>query len=58
MKNLGTLVRNLHDDQSGAAFIEYTVLIGLILAVSIGLISAIGLWANTKWTALNTAVNP
>ena len=58
MKNLGTLVRNLHDDQSGAAFIEYTVLIGIILAVSIGLISAIGLWANTKWTALNDAVNP
>ena len=58
MKNLGTLVRNLHDDQSGAAFIEYTVLIGIILAVSIGLISAVGLWANTKWTALNTAVNP
>ena len=58
MEKLGTLVRNLHDDQNGAAFIEYTVLIGIILAVSIGLISAIGLWANTKWTALNTAVNP
>jgi Flp pilus assembly pilin Flp len=58
MKNLGTLIRDLHNDRSGAAFIEYTVLIGIILAVSIGLISAIGLWANTQWTALNTAVNP
>ena len=58
MEKLGTLVRNLHTDRSGAAFIEYTVLIGLILAVSIGLIAAIGTWANTKWTALNTAVNP
>ena len=58
MENLGTLIRDLHNDQSGAAFIEYTVLIGIILAVSIGLISAIGLWANTQWTALNNAVNP
>ena len=58
MEKFGTLVSDLHNDQSGAAFIEYTVLIGLILAVSIGLIAAIGTWANGKWTALNTAVNP
>ena len=58
MEKFGTLIGDLHNDQSGAAFIEYTVLIGIILAVSIGLIAAIGTWANTQWTALNTAVNP
>ena len=58
MEKLGTLVRDLHKDQSGAAFIEYTVLIGLILVLSVALISAVGLWANNQWTALNSVVNP
>ena len=58
MEKLGTLIRDLHDDQSGAAFIEYTVLIGLILVLSVALISAVGLWANNRWTALNSVVNP
>ena len=58
MEKLGTLVRNLHDDQNGAAFVEYTVLIGLVLVLSIAIIGAVGLWANNQWTALNTAVNP
>ena len=58
MEKLGTLVRDLHKDQSGAAFIEYTVLIGLILVLSVALISAVGLWANNRWVALNDVVNP
>jgi pilus assembly protein Flp/PilA len=58
MKKLGTLLRELHGDQDGAAFIEYTVLIGLVLVLSIALISAVGLWANNRWTALNSTVNP
>ena len=58
MEKLGTLIRDLHDDQSGAAFIEYTVLIGLILVLSVALISAVGLWANNRWVALNDVVNP
>ena len=58
MKKLLTIFRDLHDDKSGAAFIEYTVLLGVILAASIAVIAAVGLWANTTWTALNNAVNP
>ena len=58
MEKLGTFIRDLHDDQSGAAFIEYTVLLGVILAVGVGLVVAVGSWANNRWTALNTAVNP
>ena len=58
MEKLGTLIRDFHDDQSGAAFVEYTVLIGLVLVLSIAIIGAVGLWANNQWTALNTAVNP
>ena len=50
-KFLKTFVE-LNDDKSGAAFIEYTVLLGVILAVSIGTISAVGIWANGVWGGL------
>ena len=58
MTKLVALARHLHDDKSGAAFIEYTVLLGVILVASIATISAVGLWAANRWVALNTAVNP
>lgn len=52
MTLLKKLVSDLHNDESGASFIEYTVLLGVILAVTIGTISAVGTWANTQWTLL------
>jgi Flp pilus assembly pilin Flp len=58
MTKVKAFLRQLHHDKSGAAFIEYTVLIGVILAVGVGLVVAVGAWANGQWTALNTAVNP
>ena len=45
-------------DEDGAALIEYTVLIGVMLVAVITAIIAIGGWVNTKWTALNSALNP
>lgn len=58
MTKIVKLVRDLHEDKSGAAFIEYTVLLGVILVASIATIAAVGLWAAGQWTALNTAVQP
>ena len=58
MKKLISMARELNNDESGASFIEYTVLIGVILVLSIATISAVGLWANNRWTLLNTTVNP
>ena len=52
MKTFLTAARALHEDKSGASFIEYTVLLGVILAVSIGLITGVGNWAADRWTAL------
>ena len=52
------LVDDLHNDRSGAAFIEYTVLLGVILVAAIATIAAVGTWAAGQWTSLNTAVNP
>ncbi len=46
----------LHEDESGAAFIEYTALLGVILAVGLAVLTAVGGWANATWTALCTSL--
>ena len=57
MKKLLTIFRDLHDDKSGAAFIEYTVLLGVILAASIATIALVGTWAAGIWTTLCLPAN-
>ena len=58
MKKLVTLARQFRDDENGAALIEYTVLLGIMVAAVIVTIVAVGGWINGQWTAFNTAVNP
>ena len=43
-------------DEEGAALIEYTVLLGIMLVAVLALIGGVGTWINTKWTALNTSI--
>lgn len=43
--------------EDGASFLEYTVLLAIILVASILTIRAVGEWAATQWTFLNTTVN-
>jgi len=45
-------------DEEGAALIEYTVLLGILVVAVIVTIGAVGSWVNGKWAALNTAINP
>jgi len=40
---------NLRDDESGAALIEYTTLIGILVVAVILLIVAVGLWTAGIW---------
>ena len=58
MKSIASFVRAFNSDDSGAAFIEYTALLGVILAVGIAVLTAVGTWANGRWSALNTALTP
>jgi pilus assembly protein Flp/PilA len=60
MTKLMSLARKLHTEEDGAAFIEYTVLLGIIIAVTITTVTAIGTWANSRWTYLenNLPANP
>jgi pilus assembly protein Flp/PilA len=54
VKRLG---RDLGRDEDGAALVEYTVLLGIMLVAVITTISLVGGWINTKWTALWTALS-
>ena len=58
MKSITSFLRSFNSDESGAAFIEYTALLGVILAVGIAVLTAVGTWANGRWTKLNTALTP
>ena len=58
MKKFLTICHELHEDKEGASFIEYTVLLGVILAVSIGVVSGVGYWAAGRWALLPTAPAP
>jgi pilus assembly protein Flp/PilA len=51
-----SIAGRLRKDERGASLLEYSVLIGIILAISVGAIIAIGGWANTQWTNLKTEV--
>ena len=52
MKTITTFFRDLHEDKSGAAFIEYTALLGVILAVGLVILGRVGTWGNATWVFL------
>jgi len=56
MSNALTLLRRLGKDEDGAALIEYTVLLGILLVAVIATIGLVGTWINGQWTALNAAL--
>jgi pilus assembly protein Flp/PilA len=58
MRKVMTVARQFRDDENGAALIEYTVLLGIMIAAVVTTIIAVGTWINGKWTAFNGAINP
>ena len=44
------------NDKSGAALVEYSLLIGLITVAVVATVVLVGTWISGKWTALNTAI--
>ena len=57
MSKMLVALRRLKSDEEGAALVEYTVLLGILLVAVIGLVFAVGGWVNNKWASLNTAIN-
>jgi pilus assembly protein Flp/PilA len=57
MSKMLRLLNKLAKDEEGAALVEYTVLLGIMLVAVVGTIGLVGGWVNTKWTALWTALS-
>ena len=56
LNQLKSYVSRFKKDEDGAALIEYTVLLGILLIAVIAIIGAVGTWIHGQWTALNTAL--
>ena len=56
MKKALELIRGLGRDEEGAALIEYTVLLGIMLVAVIATIVLVGNWVVGRWTALQAAL--
>lgn len=46
----------LYRDESGAALVEYSVLIGIVTVAVIAAIVLVGGWVSGAWTGLNEAL--
>jgi pilus assembly protein Flp/PilA len=57
MRNAVQLMKQFASDEEGAALVEYTVLLGIMLVAVITTIGLVGGWMSTKWTALWTALS-
>jgi pilus assembly protein Flp/PilA len=56
MSHVANLLRRLSKDEDGAALIEYTVLLGILLIAVIATIGLVGTWINNQWTNLNASL--
>ncbi len=52
MSAIKSFLTALRNDEDGASFLEYTVLLGIILAVSITILIAVGTEAKSIWTVM------
>ena len=57
MSNALTLVRRLGKDEDGAALIEYTVLLAVLLVAVIAVIGSVGAWVGGQWSSLCKALS-
>ncbi|TIR00822.1 Flp family type IVb pilin [Mesorhizobium sp.] len=57
MKKLVNLAKAFRDDDSGAAMVEYSILVGIIAGAAILIIVGIGMWVNGRFSDLCTDLN-
>jgi pilus assembly protein Flp/PilA len=50
------LLKRLRQDEDGAALIEYTVLLGILIVAVIATIGTVGTWVSGQWTTLNSSL--
>lgn len=57
MQKTMMLVQRLVKDEEGTAFVEYSILLGVIAVVCVAAAVAVGNWSGTKWQSLCTALS-
>jgi pilus assembly protein Flp/PilA len=58
LKKIRNTMVALRDDESGAALVEYSILIGLIAAAVIASIVLVSGWVQAAWSVLVTNLGP
>jgi pilus assembly protein Flp/PilA len=53
MRKVVELIKQVGADEEGAALIEYTVLLGVLIVAVIATIIGVGGWITNAWTNLN-----
>ena len=56
MLKIMTFIQKLRRDEDGAALIEYTVLLGILIVAVIATITLVGTWVTGQWTGLQAAL--
>jgi pilus assembly protein Flp/PilA len=56
MRKALTVFDRFANDEDGAALIEHTVLLGIILAGVVATVGLVATWVSGNWTAVNTAL--
>jgi pilus assembly protein Flp/PilA len=56
MMNVVKWIARVTKDEEGAALLEYTVLLGILVIAVIGTITLVGGWINGQWASLNGAL--
>ena len=57
MSKTWKLIQKVGRDEDGAALIEYTVLLGILIVTVIASIGTVGGWVNTKWSTMATTLS-
>ncbi|WP_293857097.1 Flp family type IVb pilin [uncultured Alsobacter sp.] len=51
---MSKVLKSFLKNEDGAALLEYTVLLGILLVTVIASISSVGSWIDTKWSKMVT----
>jgi len=50
------LISQFKSDENGAALIEYTVLLAILIVAVIVIITGVGKWVSAEWASLSAAL--
>jgi len=56
VRKIVKIIKQLNSDESGAALIEYTVLLAILIVAVIVIITGVGQWVSAEWASLSAAL--